>query len=102
MSRKLRKELIGHVGVDSGQLMIVDPCYVDSHWVKEEFAGDHGSNTFSYNGACQTTVNRQFGELVIGMTSAVVFSSGYGDGVYPVYGYFNEDNRIVKVTIIMG
>jgi len=30
-------ELIGHVGVDSGQLLLCDPCYIDSQWEKEEF-----------------------------------------------------------------
>ena len=30
-------ELIGHVGVDSGQLLLCDPCYIDSEWEKEEF-----------------------------------------------------------------
>jgi len=29
--------LIGHVGVDSGQLLLCDPCYIDSQWEKEEF-----------------------------------------------------------------
>jgi len=28
---------IGSVAVDSGQLMITDPCYVDSEWEKEKF-----------------------------------------------------------------
>ena len=28
---------IGEVAVDSGQLMICDPCYIDSEWVKEDF-----------------------------------------------------------------
>jgi hypothetical protein len=27
---------IGVVGVDSGQLLICDPCYIDSEWEKEE------------------------------------------------------------------
>lgn len=30
-------KLIGHVGVDSGQLLLCDPCYIDSEWRKEEF-----------------------------------------------------------------
>ena len=30
-------ELIGHVGVDSGQLLLCDPCYIDSQWEKEDF-----------------------------------------------------------------
>jgi hypothetical protein len=33
--RKWRK--IGEVGVDSGQLMLCDPCYIDSEWSKQEF-----------------------------------------------------------------
>ncbi len=28
-------EKIGVVGVDSGQLMIVDPCYIDNDWKKK-------------------------------------------------------------------
>ena len=27
---------IGVVGVDSGQLMVCDPCYIDSEWEKED------------------------------------------------------------------
>ena len=30
-------KLIGHVGVDSGQLLLCDPCYIDSQWVEEDF-----------------------------------------------------------------
>lgn len=30
-------EKIGVVGVDSGQLIICDPCYIDSQWGKEEY-----------------------------------------------------------------
>lgn len=33
----MEKELIGHVGVDSGQLLLCDPCYIDSEWEKEDF-----------------------------------------------------------------
>jgi hypothetical protein len=31
------KKEIGEVGVDSGQILICDPCYIDSEWKKEEF-----------------------------------------------------------------
>ena len=31
----MKKKLLGHVGVDSGQLLITDPCYIDSSWEKE-------------------------------------------------------------------
>ena len=33
----MRKEIIGHVGVDSGQLLLCDPCYIDSEWREEPF-----------------------------------------------------------------
>jgi hypothetical protein len=33
----MSSKLIGHVGVDSGQLLLCDPCYIDSQWEKEEF-----------------------------------------------------------------
>jgi hypothetical protein len=33
----MSSKLIGHVGVDSGQLLLCDPCYIDSEWEKEDF-----------------------------------------------------------------
>lgn len=38
MPRKKAKEVyMGTVGVDSGQIVICDPCYIDSQWEREEF-----------------------------------------------------------------
>jgi hypothetical protein len=31
------KKQIGVVGVDSGQILVCDPCYIDSEWKDEEF-----------------------------------------------------------------
>ena len=33
----MKVELIGQVGVDSGQLLLCDPCYIDSEWEQEDF-----------------------------------------------------------------
>ncbi len=33
----MEKKLIGYVGVDSGQLMMCDPCYIDGEWKQKEF-----------------------------------------------------------------
>lgn len=33
----LERKQIGVIGVDSGQLMICDPCYVDCEWQEEEY-----------------------------------------------------------------
>jgi hypothetical protein len=37
MAETVTEVLIGHVAVDSGQLMICDPCYIDSQWENEDF-----------------------------------------------------------------
>jgi hypothetical protein len=34
---KIEEKYIGSAAVDSGQLMICDPCYIDSQWEKEDF-----------------------------------------------------------------
>ena len=33
----MTKKVIGHVGVDSGQLLLCDPGYIDSEWKREDF-----------------------------------------------------------------
>lgn len=35
--KKTRRVLIGYVGVDSGQLLITDPCYIGSLWKNKDF-----------------------------------------------------------------
>lgn len=98
------KKLIGSVAVDSGQLMITDPCYL-SRWKNnevEDLEQKEIDNSYSYNGACHTTFKRedQGGELEDGL--AVAFSSGYGDGTYPVFAEYDHNNRIEKITIELG
>ena len=92
-------EMIGSISVDSGQAMVGDPCYLDG-WKTNEgeewnLAGKVGD--YSYQGASATTIENAYGELGIG--TAVVFNTGYGDGYYPVYVQMNDDGRISKVVI---
>jgi hypothetical protein len=94
--------LIGHIAVDSGQAMVGDPCYLDE-WEPwndstEEF-DEHPKHAgkYSYLGACNATLDKGYGEL--GMASGVVFSTGYGDGLYPVYAEINDDGRVARVVI---
>ena len=88
----------GDFAVDSGQAMVGDPCYLDQ-WNTNE--GDEWNlegkvGEYSYQGASATTLAQDFGGLG---NSAVVFSTGYGDGLYPVYIQMNEDGRVSKVVI---
>lgn len=90
----------GSFGVDSGQAMVGDPCYL-SEWnpnENDEFLPDSYAGEYGYLGACHATLSEdQFG--VLGFSSGVVFATGYGDGIYPVYVLKNSDGRISKVLI---
>jgi hypothetical protein len=105
---------IGYVAVDSGQLILCDPCYIESEWkVIKEYAPSGGSdgNTypFDYNGACGATMSKEMAgqlDFTTGYPGAgVAFSSGLGDGYYPVYATYIEDpiwgRRISKVEIVL-
>ena len=100
--KEIEMTLIGQFAVDSGQAMVGDPCYLDEWkpWNSEEDNfEDHVNKVgeYSYLGACNATLGKGFGQLG---NQAVAFSTGYGDGLYPVYANINEDGRITKVVII--
>ena len=95
--------LIGSFTVDSGQAMVGDPCYLDEweNWNSEvDNFEDHEvkAGQYGYLGACGVTLKEGYGTL--GNGSAVAFTTGYGDGYYPVYAEFNDDGRIAKVVIV--
>lgn len=117
---------LGEVAVDSGQLMITDPCYIDNEWqapslTDEEWwnkqtPGHHQDEVsrrkdeekklapYSYRGAAQATLLGQYGELAFKLGHAgagVAFSTAWGDGIYPVYGEMHN-GRIVRVYITTG
>jgi hypothetical protein len=91
--------LAGHFAVDSGQAMVGDPCYLDN-WdtnKNDDWNTDGKEGQYSYHGASATTIANSYGEL--GNGTAVVFNTGYGDGLYPVYVVLNGDDRVSKVII---
>jgi hypothetical protein len=91
--------LAGHFAVDSGQAMVGDPCYLDT-WnnnTNDEWNLEGKVGEYSYQGASATTLANNYGE--VGISTAVVFSTGYGDGLYPVYVQLNDDGRVSKVVI---
>jgi hypothetical protein len=100
MSKITLTDLIhaGSFGVDSGQAMVGDPCYLDNWNTNKDDEWDLEGKVgqYSYQGASATTLANNYGELGF---NAVVFSTGYGDGLYPVYVQLNEDGRVSKVVI---
>jgi hypothetical protein len=92
-------EYAGSIAIDSGQAIVGDPAYIDNWdtnknepWNIEGKVGE-----YSYFGACATTLADNYGEL--GLSKAVAFTTGYGDGLYGVYVKINDDGRIAKVVI---
>lgn len=102
-------ELVGHIGVDSGQMMLGDPCYLDE-WGGGEFTsvGENKppNGAFNYDGACRaTTSGKQAGLLGNGVAKlAAVTSTGFGDGQYPVYVEISDEGawgkRVKSMTIV--
>jgi hypothetical protein len=91
--------LAGRIGIDSGQAMVGDPCYIDN-WdtnKNDDWNIDGKEGQYSYHGASATTLANSYGEL--GNGTEVVFNTGYGDGLYPVYVQMNDDGRVSKVVI---
>jgi hypothetical protein len=92
-------EYAGSIAIDSGQAIVGDPAYIDS-WdtnKNEQWNIEGKVGEYSYFGACATTLSNNYGEL--GLSKAVAFTTGYGDGLYGVYVKINDDGRITKVVI---
>lgn len=99
---------IGSFGVDSGQVLITDPCYLHD-WKVEDYDNTkikemQKSNKFeySYNGACAKTLiedenKRNAGSIGLGC-DGVVASTGYGDGEYDVMALY-KDGRVKELKI---
>ena len=90
--------LLGRVPVDSGQLILVDPCYLKD-WEDGPFDLNLKPDNH-YAECCLASLSVKGGGQVFN-DLGVCFSSGWGDGSYPVYG-IRKDGRIVKVVIEMG
>jgi hypothetical protein len=93
---------IGSFAVDSGQAIVGDPCYLEDWepWNSEEHHFDEHekkAGEYGYLGACGITLKEGYGEL--GNSTAVAFTTGYGDGLYPVYAEINDDGRVAQIVI---
>jgi hypothetical protein len=92
---------IGECAVDSGQILLIDPCYLNE-WKAGDFKGMPGEKGVStepennYDETCRVTCGQDAGPVFKGL--AVATESGYGDGSYPVYATF-KNGRVQSVTI---
>ena len=88
-------EYLGSITVDSGQAIIGDPCYLDEwqFWDDKEPFDNYPQHKgeYGYLGSCNATLTDGFGNL--GLANAVAFTTGYGDGMYHVYGELDDPVR---------
>jgi len=100
---------IGVVGVDSGQLLICDPCYIDHEGEGTELNDyDHMLELRAKTGGGDLNKAAHFLQLNYDKGHkglGVVFDSGLGDGVYAVVATIGEvpgaGERVKKVEIIL-
>lgn len=91
----MNKKLIGYCGVDSGQIMIVDPCYALKKMTEEEAEA-------KYKACCDVTLSKEEnGEVLLSGIAGfgVVTGSFGGDGNYPVYANYGKDGLVKSLTI---
>jgi hypothetical protein len=91
-------ELVGEIGVDSGQVMLIDPCYI-----KHDFENESTDKpSLNYAGACNASLSKKgcgnFGGNKHDDTVAFCSRTTHGDGVYPVYV---KRDRLGRVTAMM-
>lgn len=86
------EKIIGYCGVDSGQILLIDPCYV---W-DDDFNPNGEPTGLPYDTACRITISdKGAGEVANG----VVTGTYHGDGNYPVIAEMDSSGRILRVTI---
>lgn len=96
----MKKKIIGYASVDSGQLVIVDPCYLRA-WKDGEYRPDTVPDNH-YAKACVETLKQDGGgEILVSGTAGigVAVQTGYGDGNYPVEAHYGDEGRIEKIVV---
>ena len=86
----------GSVGVDSGSVMIVDPCYL---------VGENNlQGQDKWNQLCELRDKNNYNPLAFritnGYSDAVISSTNFGDGDYPVFVTFDKNGIPTKMEII--
>lgn len=104
---KTRQAVIGFCAVDSGQVIITDPSYLN-RWRDNEYGTRVPNGDYSYAGACDLTLRQDDnGQMNFPAGHAglgVVSRTGLGDGLYPVVAHFVEldgwGERVAKLEIV--
>lgn len=93
---KFTTENVGTVYVDSGCIMVGDPCYTATNDASSrvEKWGEFSDRIFDDKNKRASGVSEPVGTGI-----GLVVDSGYGDGSYPVTITRNSEGRIASVTV---
>ena len=88
----LESEIVGYIGVDSGQA-----GFFDLDFFRKNQGGEVGDLNSFYGLACSITLSPKQAGVI--KKRGVVSSSGFGDGCYDVYVCKNEAGKIVAASL---
>ena len=121
----MKRILIGKIGVDSGSVMIIDPCYLndaqrwnpsnllkmaEEHLAKGEIDRANHTKRFAqektelqnvtanWSGFCEDA--KQADHKPRPYASGIVSPTRNGDGEFPVYATFDAEGRVKKLEIV--
>jgi len=103
-----KTKTIGEVSVDSGQVLLIDPCYIKKDTLgNEEFNYDSVNDEYLndptldnkknfYTNICERTlVGNGYGNTMSGFATGTT----HGDGTYSVKGIFNDEDELQGIFI---
>jgi len=95
-------EDVGEVSVDSGTLLIVDPCYLSMKGLSEEALEEISQVTLGQpRKMCGPAVYTQFAGVDVEQKPlGFVTTTGYGDGGYKVYVEKTGEGRVKSITVV--
>jgi len=93
--KKLTPKIIGRIGVDAGMVWIGDPCYI-LH--QEKLPSTLGED---WDDFCDLTEDHESFPYEMGHEGlGVCTSTRYGDGFYPVIGFFETGSDRPSCVIV--
>ena len=96
------QKLVGNVSVDSGTVMLVDPCYVLRDERHANYPSMSQGKTYQSFLEAASAKDADLGAKPVspwGDGLGLVVGTTYGDGGYPVYATYNDAGRITSLTV---
>ena len=100
-----KAQFIGCVPVDSGQLVVVDPCHL-ADWKGGDWEEKKKKQNNDYGGVAQVTMKKCHGEYTLmkrpkERNHLVATITGGGDGLFPVFAVFKY-GELVRLEVRFG